>query len=98
MVTLRPERCLRSGGPPNGGGADGGDLAAAGDLRLEVADVRLIRRSKIAPHFVMARPLEDTVLMGLDPDSIGPEGPPAHPLEAPGEDAMHIDCRKQTGA
>ena len=61
-----------------------------GEVHLNVTDVRLLRRSKLPPHFVMANPLDDAVLLGLDPDSSGSD------LQDE-EDTMHIDCRKTAG-
>lgn len=65
--------------------------AASGQLQLAVTDVRLLRVSALPPHLVMANPVQDMLLLGLDPE--GAAGAAGQQQQ----DVMHIDCTK-TGA
>ena len=65
--------------------------AVSGQLQLAVTDVRLLRVSALPPHLVMANPMQDMLLLGLDPE--GAAGAAGQQQE----DVMHIDCTK-TGA
>ena len=85
VITFKPERHPQSEGSTSNSRED-----SMGEVHLNVTDVRLLRHSKLPPHFVMANPLEDAVLLGLDPDSSGSD------LQDE-EDTMHIDCRKTGG-
>ncbi len=62
---------------------------ARNEARLTVSGVLLLRRSNLAPHFVMANAEQDAVLLGLDPascfdDEVG---------QATQDGVAHIDCR-----